>query len=278
MSKRGKDDIWELRLQKMPKGAHRSRSRGTPGTDRDLLRDGSNKLLGPTESRPVDMDKLREELLDTSEDNVSYHSDTPEQGPDWVAIVEGALELAQVVMSSKVFQEKVVPVVRRGAQSVRQRLSGKPAKTGSQNAIMAAEAAAVTARPENDLSVAAPAIRMSADEYRARLLAALRAENFAAEQKRLLAIATVDDLMPSPELAEAIQLALTSDFSSLGDDTLRQLQQFLGQRVATTPAERTPSQMLRERRAPRLTRGLRSHESADQADGSAINEHDHQVV
>ena len=41
-------------------GAQRSRSTCTPGYERDLLREGGTKnLLGPTESRPADLNALR---------------------------------------------------------------------------------------------------------------------------------------------------------------------------------------------------------------------------
>ena len=46
----------ELRWERVPDGARRSRSTGTPGYDHDLLRDRSGNLLGPTESCPADMD------------------------------------------------------------------------------------------------------------------------------------------------------------------------------------------------------------------------------
>ena len=41
----------------MPDGARRSRSTGTPGHERVLLRDRSGNLLGRTESRPANMDE-----------------------------------------------------------------------------------------------------------------------------------------------------------------------------------------------------------------------------
>src|SRR4051794_10576722 len=46
----------ELRWQKVPDGAQRSRSTQTPGYERDLLRDSG--LLGPSESRPANIDEV----------------------------------------------------------------------------------------------------------------------------------------------------------------------------------------------------------------------------
>lgn len=53
------DEEWQLRRVRVPKGTHFSGSKDTPGAERELLReDGTNKLLGPPESFPVDEDPM----------------------------------------------------------------------------------------------------------------------------------------------------------------------------------------------------------------------------
>ena len=53
------DDEWVRREVRIPKGTHLSKSKDSAGAERDLLReDGTNRLLGPTESRSVEEDDL----------------------------------------------------------------------------------------------------------------------------------------------------------------------------------------------------------------------------
>lgn len=60
MSTHESDDYFEeLRVVRGPRGTHRTRSHGTPGFDRDLLRDEAG-VRGPTESRPVTAEDLRQ--------------------------------------------------------------------------------------------------------------------------------------------------------------------------------------------------------------------------
>lgn len=60
----GKDDdyVEELRVVRSAKGAHRSKSKATPGYDRDLLRD-EESLRGPSESRKATIEDVEEHLL-----------------------------------------------------------------------------------------------------------------------------------------------------------------------------------------------------------------------
>ncbi len=49
------EDEWVRREVRIPRGTHLSKSRDSEGAERDLLReDGTNRLLGPTESRSVE--------------------------------------------------------------------------------------------------------------------------------------------------------------------------------------------------------------------------------
>ena len=48
----------ELRVVRRREGTHRPASKENPGYDRDLLRDNDGNLLGPTESRPVNIEEI----------------------------------------------------------------------------------------------------------------------------------------------------------------------------------------------------------------------------
>ena len=49
---------WQLRSVRVPKGTHLANSKGTPGAQRDLLyTNGTNALVGPAESVPVDKEE-----------------------------------------------------------------------------------------------------------------------------------------------------------------------------------------------------------------------------
>jgi hypothetical protein len=68
---------------------------------------------------------------------------------------------------------------------------------------------------------------MTGEEYRARFLAALAAERYAAEEKRRLANVNVADDALSPELRAALRTALERPASLLDDETLAVVVEFL---------------------------------------------------
>ncbi|MBC7594286.1 MAG: hypothetical protein H7288_10150, partial [Kineosporiaceae bacterium] len=74
----------ELRWERVPDGARRSRSMRTPGYERDLLRDGSGNLLGPTESRPASIDEALR-----SHDRPTGRADFRQQAAE--AVIDGAI-------------------------------------------------------------------------------------------------------------------------------------------------------------------------------------------
>lgn len=62
MSGDNDDFVEELRVVRRAKDSHRSKSKATPGYDRDLLRDGES-LRGPSESREATLEDVEEHLM-----------------------------------------------------------------------------------------------------------------------------------------------------------------------------------------------------------------------
>lgn len=100
------EDEWVLREVRVPKGTHLSDSKETPGAERTLLReDGSNKLLGPPEARPVE-----------DADLLSAYPYTPysPSEPEDEGLTPGQKELADALTEiiTEVAREVVLPLVR----------------------------------------------------------------------------------------------------------------------------------------------------------------------
>lgn len=232
----------ELRWVKVPTGTHRSRSHETPGYERDLLREeGTNKLRGPTESRPADVDEI---VRSRTPDAPARPSAGEEFGRQLGDAIADALHpyIEQLV-------DLGVDAAARGISNLWAWAKRKTAerRTATSGAAAAEEPAApaallVTEEPEDakeqpidgaGTGIATPAPSMSGEEFRARLLSALAAEHYAAQQKRLLASVHVqDDALPD-ELKSAIKKAIEGDASSLDEHDLARVVEFVGD--ARTP-------------------------------------------
>lgn len=254
------NEEWQLRRVRVPKGTHFSDSKDTPGAERELLReDGTNKLLGPPESFPVD----EEATFGVR----AYDSDSPrstdarELSPGQQAIADaivngGAWVLREV--AAPVYREFVAPAIKRKSSEIAKSLrsaikeaSGKPGST-----VLAVLTATPTADSSKELDavVEEPGINMSSAEYRERVMDVLTAERFAAEQKRVLANAQVgeDDLPPG--LKSAIKLVLEGNASFLDEETLAVVVNFLGgARIASGEDVLPRNEAIKE--TPRLTDG-----------------------
>ena len=215
----------ELRWEKVPDGAQRSRSTATPGYERDLLRDRSGKLLGPTESRPASVDDLHPRSRATA------GSDFRQQA------AEAVLDAAITVLTPYV-RRAVEFGVESGFNGVT-RLVGwakrKAAERKSPADLREVDEAAEIVEaeividdesvPGSELDEALPPL--TGEEYRARFLAALAAERYAAQEKRRLARVNVADDALSPELKAALRAALESRAPALDDETLAMVVEFL---------------------------------------------------
>ena len=212
----------ELRWVRVPEGAQRSRSRGTPGYDRDLLRDQSRNLLGPTESRPADRQKALR-----SHGRVTPPADLRQQAVD-VVIDTAIATLTPYVQRAVEYGvdsgvDGVMRLVSWAKRSVAERKSA--AGPYAADELAAVQVDHEVPAPGSDLKRVAQAV--SGEEYRARLLAALAAEKYAAEEKRrLVNVYVADDALP-PELQAALRIALERPASMLDPEILAIVVEFL---------------------------------------------------
>lgn len=230
---------WYLRWVRIPEGTHLSDSKDTPGVERDLLReDGTNKLLGPTESFAADEDALHRVH--------AYETDSP-RGADvrelslaqqWLAdLTAEVLDTVAREVVVPVFKEVVAPAIKRKFSGIAKSLRSTTREARGQAGTT--ELAVLTATPpadsskEVDTAVVEPRISMSSAEFRERLIAARAAEEFAAEQRRMLSNARIEDDDLPPELKGAIQLVLEGNASLLDEETRAVVVKFLaGARIA----------------------------------------------
>ncbi len=250
-------DDEQLRWVKVPKGTVLSGSKGTPGYERDLLRErGTNKLLGPAESRPADLEQLRglddrdTDMFDgySAPARVTESASFPEQLVR--AIMEGIVEGISSALEDPEVRRNLVMVAGRAGRSVKKFLSdnlfprriprhvdGDAGASRDDGADGVVTDELSVRQPEPDLAkgdsqigtaVGYATSAMSGDEFRARLLAALAAEEFAVEQRRLLATVHVEDNDLPTELKDAIQSALEGRADALDSQTLALVVAFLG--------------------------------------------------
>ncbi|MET8531508.1 hypothetical protein ABZV67_05975 [Streptomyces sp. NPDC005065] len=226
---------WHLRFVRIPEGTHLSDSKDTPGIERDLLReDGTNKILGPTESFQADVDALLRDHAYKAD--LLRSADVRELSPTQQALADALAEALEAVVREfvvPVFKEVVAPAIKRKlsgiAKSLRSAIREARGQAGT------TELAVLTATPpadsskELDAAVEEPTISMSSAEFRERLIAALVAEEFAAKQKRMLSNARIEDGDLPPELKSAIKLVLEGNASLLDEEMLEFL---AGARIA----------------------------------------------
>lgn len=224
------DDL-ELRLVRRPEGSRRSKSTGTPGAERDLLRDSRGALLGPTESFPVDTDELRKTLARS--EPTRRGPDSQGRSPGKQMAVDIATDVAYVVVRealAQVYHLVIAPKARAKWTELNQ--NRRPAQRqvssdASASKVVVADLAQVD-EPSTDLAAQRPTTVMDSVEFRQRLALMLAAENFAAEQRRLLSAAQISDAADlPPQLAYAMKRVLEEDTASLDDVSLQLLMDFL---------------------------------------------------
>lgn len=229
------DDEWVLREVRVPKGTHLSDSKETPGAERTLLReDGSNKLLGPPEARPVEGADLLSAYPYThySPSEPEDTELTPAQKELADALTEIITEVAREVVLPLV-RDVLAPALRVKINELAIRIKAKSieaygrARTGKQVRSLGhrrdRDSSGVVARgPEQT------GITMSVDDFREYFLRAMAAEQFAAQLKQLLLTVRVQDAELSPELEQAIRLALEGEIAALDEDMIVSIVEFLG--------------------------------------------------
>lgn len=228
------DDL-ELRLVRRPEGSRRSKSTGTPGAERDLLRDSTGALLGPTESFPVNTDDLKKALARSDPTRRGTHRQ--ERSPGKQMAVEVVADVAYLVVReavAQVYHLVIAPRARARWTELQQSRQPERRQVGTVNEAEALPSELLVAdfkppeEPSTDLVTQPPSTVIDSVEFRQRLALMLAAENFAAEQRRLLAAARISDAADlPPELADAMKLVLEEDTSSLDDLSLQLLVDFL---------------------------------------------------
>lgn len=233
------NEEWQLRRVRVPKGTHFSDSKDTPGAERELLReDGTNKLLGPPESFPVDEDAMLG--VHEYEPDPPRSTDARELSPAQQAIADALAKALETVTRELVvpaFKDFVAPAIKRKsseiAKSLRSAIREARGKAGSTELTVLTVTPPADPSKEVDAAVEEPGISMNSAEFRECVMEVLAADRFAAQRKRVLANARIeDDDLPS-ELTSAIKLVLEGNASLLDEETLAVVVKFLaGDRTA----------------------------------------------
>lgn len=239
------DYVEEIVVQRRPKGSERSRSRGAPGYDRDLLRGQDGEMLGPTESRPLNDNDIA--ALQRNED------DDPPLDRTWgfgesiaAGAIEGIADAITEFLSAPEYAEERAALwamtkqgVGRGARWVertflgRDRMSRPEVPSGTDDQSPALEAGpkpVPSALPEGDGEDSAEEVGI--DEYCEGLRQFIVAQLYADQVKGWLTSRTMrspdDEQGISMELHVAIQTALERPLDVLDEETLSVLGTFLG--------------------------------------------------
>jgi len=221
----------ELRVVRVPAGSRRTNSRKTPGYERDLLRDGgTNELLGPTESRPATEGDIPRP---TGEFEPYQRTHADDEDGELATVVADALEpLIEFLVdlsidaagrgASRLWKwTKAHAPTRRSNEEVAEAAPIKVAGALDSATIdMTVEAQATT-------DIAEAPIRMGADEFRQRLLTALAAERYAADERALLARVQIDDSALPAELQAVFRAVLESPSTTLDETAVAFVIQFL---------------------------------------------------
>lgn len=228
----------ELRWVKIPKGAKRSASHGTPGYERDLLRDGeTNDLLGPSESRPADPNEFDTGHDDDGDDDSHewdfrthdasdrQHEQEPSQ---WAQLLADLIVLVATDPRVEQVVRAKLSAVYDGAKSFLARRRTRRAPREATPAPWAhTHGSSVTPATDSETARTGPVQPISADAYRATLAAIIAAEQFAAEHReRLARVEVVDDEIPD-RLAAGLRLVLDGRSAELDDELRSDLLAFL---------------------------------------------------
>ena len=233
----------ELRLVRKKTDTYRSKSSKSTEFESDLLRSTTTKnVAGPTESRPVDEQELRQRyqgdpILET-QDASPRRDLTPGQQARADALADALAEVADVVI-----RELVVPLIR---DVVAPAAKAKLSELAARRRIRAVERAesktraleAGVARLEDadklqlaasaaDLERAEPSIRITrSDLFLSRLKLKL-ADDYAAKQRWLISHAEVTDEDLSPALEESLTRMLEGRADELDEDEREAVAVFL---------------------------------------------------
>lgn len=203
----------EIRVVRVSSDAHRPPSRGTPGYERDIWQsDGANNMRGPTESRPATPDDLADALgCQPGPAGPTHQELTPAQK----AVADAISDLITALIT-----EVAVPYVRRIAIPAAKRWITQAIGSLRYEHDKAHELVPTPRTDEVEQADSEPAIVLTGEQFRQNVLLTMAAEQWAAQQKKLLANAVISNDKPTPELRQAINLVLEGRIHQLGEDTI----------------------------------------------------------
>lgn len=206
----------ELRWVKRRKGTRRSGSRETPGYDRDLLREDTGHLLGPTESRPANIDEIIQEHAPALPPHPTVAQQFAGRAVNEImdALRPHIMQYVDVAVDNKLGVPKLVKWVKNKAEQRRGELRNQNPSASARLKAVHGEATSAIGDETDTLGVQIPSV--TAEQYQAALRAALQAEQYAAQVRQLLAQVAVRDYAES-----ATQPALDTSASSIDEATPR---------------------------------------------------------
>ncbi|MCA4131902.1 hypothetical protein [Arthrobacter sp. M4] len=203
----------ELRLVRLREGTHRPASKENPGYDRDLLRDNDGHLLGPTESRPVNID----EIIRT---HVPPRPTIAQQIAGQVvsdimeALRPHVMDAVDAAVDNKLGVPQLVKWITSKAAQRKADRNSNSTSTGLQQ-----DVAPVDGIADETGTLEVRKLSVTSEQYQALQILALEAEQRAAYMRQLLANVEVRDSAIPLEGGASAVLEVTA--SSLDEATLR---------------------------------------------------------
>lgn len=233
----------ELRLVRKKKGTQRSKSSKSDEFESDLLRDKRTKnVAGPTESRPVDEEELRQKyqgdpIFLTSE---PARATRREPTPAETAFVDALAEVGSVVIHdflAPLMREVALPAAKQKLSDVAERRRIRKLQRAEARS-RALEAKVIKLEVEietealpvaTDVAVPEPAISMNRSELLLAQLQLKLAEDYAARQRWLITHSDVTNEDLSPELEKSVMRMLEGRGDELDDKEREAVTLFLRQ-------------------------------------------------
>lgn len=237
----GKDEdeyVEEIRVVRRKKDTYRSNSSKSDEFESDLLRSNTTKnVAGPTESRAVDEEELRQKYQG---DPVVINAEPRERelSPGERAVADALASVADVVI-----RELVVPLIRDVAAPIAREKMGQFVERRRARALERAQAKALAREakmaklevieettPEptgTDLEVAGPPIPMMRSDLLLAQLQLKLAEDYVARQRWLLEHAEVIEGDIAPELELSLVRMLEGRADELSEDEREAIAVFL---------------------------------------------------
>lgn len=241
----------ELRWVTKREGAHRPKSRNTPGTDREIWhQDDTNDLLGPTESRAADIEEI---VADYGYNSGPPGSDAKQ--PDWADLVRQIAEITEVLYP--LYRKHVHPFVKEKAAEVAEWHRNRTKKPGPYvDTQPQPDDQVVTAAPSTEVDASATEpIVLTRDQFQHQVLLTLAAQRWVDQRKEALSRSVVVDDDLTPELRGAINLILDGKVDQVDDEIATLLAVYFRDALAADAQEQTLPVTGKPAKVLRLTEG-----------------------